>query len=92
MQRNIDFVSVLRFLNCFNDMVLFFLFLFNILKINVREYRRYSTKGQSRETNNTRRRKTKQKHNTIYVGHHYAQPNTNNVNKTCIRPLTNNWR
>jgi hypothetical protein len=25
----------------------------------------------------------KQKHNTIYVGHHYAQTNTNNVNKTC---------
>jgi hypothetical protein len=41
--------------------------------------------GQSRETGNieyTRRRKTKQKHNTIYVGHHFAQTNTNNVNKT----------
>jgi hypothetical protein len=37
--------------------------------------------GQSRETGNigyTRRRKTKQKHNTIYVGHHFAQTNTNN--------------
>ena len=31
------------------------------------------------------RRKTKQKHNTICVGHHYAQTNTNNVNKK--RPL-----
>jgi len=30
----------------------------------------------------TRRRKTKQKHNTIYVGHHYIQTNTKNVNKT----------
>jgi hypothetical protein len=30
----------------------------------------------------TRRRKTKQKHNTICVGLHYAQTNTNNVNKT----------
>jgi hypothetical protein len=29
-----------------------------------------------------RRRKTKQKHNTICVGHHYAQTKTNNVNKT----------
>jgi hypothetical protein len=32
--------------------------------------------GQSRETGNigyTRRRKTKQKHNTICVGHHYTQ-------------------
>jgi hypothetical protein len=39
-------------------------------------------KGQSRETGNTRLRKTKQKHNTICVGHHYMQTNTNNVNKT----------
>ena len=30
----------------------------------------------------TRRRKTKQRLNTICVGHHYAQANTNNVNKT----------
>ena len=30
-----------------------------------------------------RRRQTKQtKYNTICVGHHYAQTNTNNVNKT----------
>jgi hypothetical protein len=38
-------------------------------------------KGQSRETGNigyTSRRKTKQKHNTICVGHHYMQTNTNN--------------
>ena len=41
--------------------------------------------GQSREMSNlgyTRQRKTKQKHNTISVGHHYMQTNTNNVNKT----------
>ena len=41
--------------------------------------------GQARETGNigyTRRRKTKQKDNKIYVGHHYTQTNTNNVNKT----------
>ena len=46
--------------------------------------------GQSSETGNTgytRRRKTKQKHNTICVGHHYTQTNTNNVNKTWIRTL-----
>ena len=30
----------------------------------------------------TRRRQTKQIHNTIYVGHHYAQTNTYNVNET----------
>ena len=35
----------------------------------------------------TRWRKTKQKHNTIYVGHHYTQINTNNVNKTW-----HNWK
>ena len=46
--------------------------------------------GQSRETGNigyTRRRKTKQKHNTICVRHHSwftAQANTNNV-KQIIR-------
>ena len=41
--------------------------------------------GQSRETGNighTRRRKTKQKHNTICVGHHYSQTNTYSINKT----------
>ena len=41
--------------------------------------------GQSRETGNigyTGRRKTQQKHNTICVGQHYTQTNTNHVNKT----------
>ena len=41
--------------------------------------------GQPRETDNigyTRRRKTKEKHNTLRVGQHYAQTNTINVNKT----------
>ena len=41
---------------------------------------------QSGETVNIgytrRRRKTKQKHNTICVGHHYTQANTNDINKT----------
>jgi len=41
-------------------------------------------KGQSRKTGNTRRRKAKQKHNTICVGHHYTQTNTNDVNKTSV--------
>jgi hypothetical protein len=26
--------------------------------------------------------KTKQKHNTIYIGHHYTQTNKSNMNKT----------
>jgi len=29
-------------------------------------------------------KKTKQKHNTIFVGHHYAKTNTKNVNKTWV--------
>jgi hypothetical protein len=37
---------------------------------------------QSRETGYTWRRKTKHKHHTICVGHHYAEASTNNVNKT----------
>ena len=52
------------------------------LKINVREYRRAIQKRQSRETGNikyTRRRKTKQKHNTLCLGHHYMQTNTNHT-------------
>ena len=47
--------------------------------------------GQPRETENigyTRRKKTKQKHNTICVGNHYTQTNTNNVNKTRVLPQT----
>jgi hypothetical protein len=57
----------------------------NNWQINVREYRRGNQNGQSRETDdigNTRRRQTKQKHSTIFVGHHCTQTNTNNVNKT----------
>ena len=50
------------------------------MEINVTEYRRAMKNGQSREISNTRRRK--QKHNTICVGHHYTQANTNNANKT----------
>ena len=41
--------------------------------------------GQYRETGNivyTIQRKTKQKHNTICVGHHYTQTNLNKINKT----------
>ena len=48
--------------------------------------------GQSRETGiigYTSRRQTKQKHNTICVGHHYTQTNTNNVNKAWGILLTN---
>ena len=33
-------------------------------------------------TQYTKQRQTKQKHNTICVGHHYTQTNTNNINKT----------
>ena len=34
-------------------------------------------------------KKTKQKHNTLCVGYHYTQANTNNVNKTwALLPTT----
>jgi steroid 5-alpha reductase family enzyme len=36
----------------------------------------------TRVANDLGRRNTNQNHNTICVGHHYAQANTNNVNKT----------
>ena len=42
-------------------------------------------KGQSREPGNVGTQgedKTKQKHNTMFVWHHYSQTNTNNINKT----------
>ena len=39
--------------------------------------------GGCHHTQDTGRRQRKQKnHNTICVGHHYTQANTNNVNKT----------
>ena len=51
-------------------------------RINVREYRRRGPEKGNPEKLATRRRKTKQHHSTICVGHHYTQTNTNNVNKT----------
>ena len=39
-------------------------------------------------TYGTQERKTKQKHNTICIGHHYAQANSYNVNKTWALPQT----
>ena len=54
--------------------------------MNVREYRRNNKKIDNREnlvTHGTQDEERKhQKHNTICVGHHCAQTNTNNVNKT----------
>ena len=35
-------------------------------------------------TQDTRRRQVNQNHNTICVGHHDSQTNTNNVNKTWV--------
>jgi hypothetical protein len=32
----------------------------------------------------TRRGQTIQRHNTVCVGHHYAQTNTNKINKICF--------
>ena len=38
--------------------------------------------GETGNTGHTRRRKTKQNYNTIFLGYHYTQTNTNNINKT----------
>jgi hypothetical protein len=57
------------------------------LEINVREFRRGNQKWTIQRNWQQRvhkTKKTKQKHNTICVGNHYMQINTNNVNK--------NWR
>jgi ferredoxin-like protein FixX len=51
-------------------------------KLNVREYRRDNQKRIIQRNWYTRQRKTKQKHNTICVGQHYTQTNTNKVIKT----------
>jgi hypothetical protein len=57
-------------------------------------YKRPRTpKGQSKMSNPKKletygtqeENKTKQKHNTICIGHHYAQANTHNVNKTYLQ-------
>ena len=40
-------------------------------------------KDNSEKLGYIRRRKSKQKHNTICVGHHCMKVNKNNVNKTC---------
>ena len=58
------------------------------MEINVRENR----KGQSRIDNSERlatlgtqdEDKQNKKHNTLCVGHHYLQANTNNANKTRV--------
>jgi quinolinate synthase len=58
-----------------------------VLNTNVDEIKVAIKNRQSRETDNIpdeerRIQKLKQQHNTICVGHHYVQINTNNLNKT----------
>ena len=58
--------------------------------MDVNEHERISSKrqripkGRSKKDNPDKLPTIRQKktHNTIYVGHHYTQANTNNVNKT----------
>jgi hypothetical protein len=52
--------------------------------VYVREHRRANSNGQSRETGNIGYIRRRQKTNTICVGHHYAETNTNNINKTLL--------
>jgi hypothetical protein len=55
-------------------------------KINVREYwkgnQKWTEKLATLGAQDTKSRQTKQKHNTICVGHHYTQTNTNNIRKS----------
>jgi hypothetical protein len=46
---------------------------YKTLRINVRENRNNPEKLATLDTQDTIRRQTNQKHNTTYVGHHYAQ-------------------
>ena len=58
------------------------------ININFREYR--SGKPEKLATLGTQDQETQNKKNsTIFVGHHYVQTNTNNVNKTCALLQTN---
>ena len=47
-----------------------------------------NTEGAIKKKNNPEKLATQgtqdEEHNTICVGHHYTQTNTNNVNKTCV--------
>ena len=45
-------------------------------RATIENLEKLTTKGTQSEDNR------KQKHNSICVGHHYVQKNTNNVNKT----------
>ena len=44
---------------------------------------KYTLENTEMAIKNGQSRDTKQKKNTIYVGHHFTQTHTNNVNKTC---------
>ena len=62
-------------------------FLINLLEINVREYRKGNHKwtiqrNRQHRVHKTTNNKIKLQHNTICVGDHYTQTNTNNVDKT----------
>ena len=57
------------------------------LQINFREYRRCNKK---KDTPEKLVHNSKKKPSTIYVGQHYAQTNTNNVNKTSTSTFYDN--
>jgi hypothetical protein len=58
----------------------------HVFYINGKEYRRGNAKKTTVQRNYQHRahktKKIKAKHNKIFVGHHFTQTNTNNVNKT----------
>ena len=65
----------------------------NSMYIKVREYRRGNQKGTIQRNWQHMVQKTKKnkaKHNTICVGHHYAQADTNSVNKVFFQLYVQN--
>jgi hypothetical protein len=46
--------------------------------------KQYNMRWMPSYTRHRTKKKEAKKHNTICVGHHYTQANTNNVNKYCI--------
>ena len=59
-----------------------------VISINAREFQRGSQKWTIQrdwEHRVHKMKKNKIQHNTIYVGYHYIQTNTNNINKTFLR-------
>jgi hypothetical protein len=50
--------------------------------------KKYNPEKLATRGTHDKEKKTKPKHNTTCVGHHYAETNTNNINKTLKQTQT----